>query len=556
MIPNASRRLLILLALLPVLLVVTASLYIGAMAAFEGEQRTFWKALEWASETLTTTGYGADAQWRHPMMVMFVVAVQFLGVFLVYMLVPLVLLPLLEQRFELRLPRKAPSRLKDHVVIFRHGSAVETLIQELADAEIPVLIIELDEAIARSLSDHAEEASRGWHRRKVHVVHERSIDFALEGARLHHARAVVANGSDTENASVVLIARELGFRGEILALAEEPLHRNPLGLAGADAVITPRHVLGEALAVRASLRIQPRVDGIQQLGPILAMTEVRVDPESPLAGQTLRQSSLAREVGATVIGQWVTGSLDVQTTPDSVIEPRGILLAIGRPQALDRLAALAGGPETDRAGGPLIVVGYGEVGQKVVELLHGVGEDVVVVDRDPGVEGVDVHGDIVDPELLDALHLERAKGLILALDSDTATLFATLVVKGRAPDLPVIARVNGAENIDRMYRAEADFALSISQVSAQILAQRLLGLDTLALDTQLSILKTSADAMVAEHPSTLEIRKRTGCSVVAVERGDEILTLFDETFQFQSGDTVYVCGHHEATERFHALYGF
>ena len=558
MFPKSSRaRLLVLFAALPVLLVVAAVLYIQAMAHFEGRHRTFWKALEWAGETLTTTGYGSDANWQHPVMVLFVISVQFLGVFLVYMLVPLILMPLLEQRFEVRLPRRCPKRWTDHIVIFRHGPAVETLIQELCDAGIRVLVIELDEEAARSLLEHAEGAAggRGSKMRSVQVLYERSISFALRSARLPHARAVVANGSDAENASVVLIARELGFEGRVLALAEEPFHRRPLALAGAESVITPRLVLADALSARASLRIHPRVEGIRQLSSRLKIKELRIDPESALAGKTLREIDLARRTGATAIGQWVAGSLEVETTADTRLLPGGLLLAVGSSDSLDQLSTLAGGPDQDRADGPLIVVGYGEVGSRVVSQLRQAGEQVVVVDRNDRAEDVDVQGDIVDPKVLDGLHLEAAGGLILALDSDTSTLFATLIIKGRAPDLPVVARVNGAENIDRMYRAGADFALSISQVAAEILAQELLGRDTLALAAQLRLVKTSAEAVVGSNPSTLDIRRRTDCSVVAVERGDKIVTSFDQDFRFQRGDTLYACGHHEATERFLELFG-
>ena len=55
-------------------------------------------------------------------------------------------------------------------------------------------------------------------------------------------------------------------------------------------------------------------------------------------------------------------------------------------------------------------------------------------------------------------------------------------------------------------------------------------------------------------PADLQIRSRTGCSVVAVERGDEVITELEGDFVFQSGDQVYVCGHRSDTDRFHDLY--
>lgn len=545
---RSHRRLLKLFAALPVILVVTAFGYMTIMSQFEGEPRGFFDALEWASETITTTGYGRDTDWDHPLTIFFVIVIQFFGVFLVYMLVPLFLIPLLEERFEVRLPRRAPDDLENHVVIFRWGAAVETLLEELVAAEVPVLVVELDETRARSVLARREDGGSSY--RNVHVLLEETVGRGLDAARLQHARALVANGSDEEDTIVVLVAQELEFPGEILALAEEPFHRKPLASAGATAVFTPRHVLGAALAARASHKIQPRVAGIQQLGPNLRVSEVRVDPECDLAGQTLAEAHIGQRTGAQVIGQWVRGKLDSQMRPDTRLVPRGILLAVGRPEALDQLAELATAGRKARTAGPFIIAGYGEVGRKIAQLFRDVDEPVLVVDKFKEDAEVDVRGDISDPEILDRLDLERARAMILALDSDASTLFATLILKDEAPDLPVIARINAAENLDRLYRAGADFVLSISQVSAQILVHRLLGRDTLALDTELQILKSSADRLCDRHLSALDIRQRTGCSVVAVERGSEVLTDLGAEFRFEPRDVVYVCGHRSDTERF------
>jgi hypothetical protein len=66
----SHKRLLLLLGTLLALLVVTAVLYMIGMQYFEGKPRGFWQAPGWAGESLSTTGYGADASWRHPAMVM------------------------------------------------------------------------------------------------------------------------------------------------------------------------------------------------------------------------------------------------------------------------------------------------------------------------------------------------------------------------------------------------------------------------------------------------------------------------------------------------------
>ena len=131
-----SRKRLFLLGLgLLLTVLVSTFLYMLGMAALEGKPRGFWQSLEWAGSTLSTTGYGADTSWRHPVMVLFVLVVQFLGVFLVFLIFPIYLIPFLEERFETRLPQEAPRKdLAGHALIYRYGPAVETLLAELAGA--------------------------------------------------------------------------------------------------------------------------------------------------------------------------------------------------------------------------------------------------------------------------------------------------------------------------------------------------------------------------------------------------------------------------------------
>jgi Trk K+ transport system NAD-binding subunit len=202
-----------------------------------------------------------------------------------------------------------------------------------------------------------------------------------------------------------------------------------------------------------------------------------------------------------------------------------------------------------RRAGPFVLAGFGEVGHKVAQLLSDVGERVEVIDREDG-EGVDRVGDILDHRVLATAGVREAQAVILAVDSDAATLFATVILKDFAPDVPVIARVNQAQNVQRIHRAGADFALSISQVSGQILAGRLLGRESISLDPKVEVLRVSSAGLVGSHPAELRIRERTGASVVAVERSGDLLLDFGPSFRFLEGDEVYVCGSVEATRAF------
>jgi Trk K+ transport system NAD-binding subunit len=539
---GTRARLLGLAGLVVLVVLVSTGLYMAGMRYLEHEPRDFWRSFQWASETLTTTGYGADSRWHHPLMVLLVVVVQFLGVFLVFLVFPIYLIPFLEERFEARLPESLPA-LSGHVVIFHSGPAVTSLLAQLDAAGVASVVIEPDKEEARRLVEHDRQ-----------VLVRRLEDDALAAASLPVARALIANGTDAENANVTLAARQLGFTGEVVCLVEEPFHRRPMTLAGATAVFTPRHMLGAALAARASRRISPRISGVRQLGKKLEVGEVKILPGSNAIGRTLAGLDVGARTGATVVGQWVGGDLHEAADSSMRLEANGVLVAVGSEESLSRLEHLVERGVPRKRGGHFVVGGFGEVGRKVVELLTDVGEEARVIDRTAG-EGVDLVGDFLDVRLLEAAQVAEAQAVILALDSDNTTLFATVIIKDLAPETAVIARVNQAENVERIYRAGADFALSISEVSGEVLARRLLGRETVDVDPALKVVKVSAAPLVGERPETLGIRRRTGCSVVAVERGDDVLVELGPDFAFEAGDAVYISGSRDAVERFQQEFG-
>lgn len=534
-------RFLVLAGILVVILLSLSMIYMLGMEYLEAKPRTFWQALQWAAGTTSTTGYGSDTSWQHPVMVIFVVFTQFMGVMLIFMVLPIYLIPLLEERFETKLPNEATSAT-NHVVIFDYGPTVSTLVTELAQAGIPTVIVDEDETEARHLLAQGHQ-----------VIFGNLDEGVLEKSNLAVARALIVNGSDDRNAATILAARQLGYKGEILALVEDPYHRQPMILAGASSAYTPRHVLGAALAARASQKVSPTVAGIQHLGHKLQVAEARITRDSVLGGKTLAEAGLGQHAGVTVIGQWVGGKLISPPAPDMRLEPGGILVLVGSDESIRDFMSLCAGARQLRRHGRFLIAGGGEVGRKVAQLLNDCGEQTFMIDTRPG-PGVDLVGNVLDVQNLQQAGLDDVQAVILALSADSTTLFSTVIIRDLAPDVPVIARVNSAENVERIYVAGADFALSISQVSGQMLAWRLLGMESVAVDPELQVVKVSVQGIEQYHPKQHDLRDRTGCTVVAVERGEALLVEFDAGFRFAADDAVYICGSAEATQKFYQLH--
>ena len=441
--------------------------------------------------------------------------------------------PLVEERYERRLLHTLPD-LEDAVVIYGYGPAVDSLMGELDSRGLSTIVIEADETVARRL-----------HARGRQVVNASFPEEDLDLRLLANARALVANGDDEHNALLVVSAREAGFGGPIVALIDNPNRRAPMQLAGATAAFTPNHVLAAAVAVRASAKIGPRITGVDPLGHLLEVAEVRVHDESPLANKTLSESAIQTNTGVHVVGQWVDDALHSPPAADEPLQPGIILVAAGTPDSIKRLSEVVR-PITQE--GTIVVAGFGDVGTKLVEMLEDAGEAVCVIDATEQ-PGVDVVGDVLDTGILELAQVAAARVVILACESDSSTLLAATVVRDYALDVPIIACADLVENVWRIQQAGADFALSVSQVAGQLLGHHVLG-EMISQQARIKLGKLDAGRLAGHYPLESRIRDRTGCSVVAVERAGEVIMDIPPSMILTEADAVYVCGTVDAFNSF------
>lgn len=531
---RSTRRLLVLLAILPATVLIMGTVYMLGMEHLEGAPRTFLQSVQWATETLTTTGYGGDSHWNHPGVAIFVILGQFMGQFLVFLIFPIFVLPYFEEQFEVRLQHMLPP-MAGKVFFYRYGPAIESLLDEFKRTKSPFVIFEEDMTLARNLRD------RGYN-----VVFGKLADDPSVLTRVKQARAVVTNAGDHGNATCALIVREFGFSGPLYALADDPLYRPPMLQIGATDVFTPAHVLGAALASRASTRISPPAEGMHLLGSKVGMAEFRVREASPLAGRRLGDLRLREEHGVSVIGQWFAGVFTTTKGPGTRVEPGAIIVVVGTPANLEKVERMA---MPIRRTGPIVLAGYGSVGHKVIQMLHDAREECIVIDR-IAAPGVDVVGNVLEQNTLKQAGVREASAVILALSDDSESVFATAVVRDYAPGVPLIVRVIRAPNTARLYRSGADFAISVGQVAGQILAYHLLDEQIIPVENRIKFSRLCAGSLAGAHPWHSEALDRTGAKVVAVERAGEVLVEFDDDFVVDPDDALFVCGSINSLDRY------
>jgi len=187
-----------------------------------------------------------------------------------------------------------------------------------------------------------------------------------------------------------------------------------------------------------------------------------------------------------------------------------------------------------------IICGFGRVGRGAAEELQRTGSPFVVVDSDSerieqavkrGMLGITA--DAKSDETLRELGIERARGLIGALEGDADNLFLILSAKELNPELTVSSRVNEEESESKLRRAGADAIFRPYNITGYRLAQAILRpyvfefLDftssTVDMGLNIGIEQIPVDKsspLAAHSLRDMELRRHLDVIVLAVRKAD------------------------------------
>ena len=517
-----------------------AVLYQNGMRIYEGEVRTFLHSLQIVVETFTTTGFGSDSPWTSPEMNVLVIVMDLFGTILIFMAFPVLAFPLLEDVLSTTVPTSVGDDTENHVVICSYTARAETLIDELDSWDVDHVIIESDR-------ERATELYENDHR----VIHADPTSIAgLEGAALGSARALVADVSDQVDASIVLTAREVAEDVPVISVVEEPDRQSYHRLAGADHVLSPRPLLGGSLASKVTTSVTADLGDAIEIGDDFDVAELPIHRGSRLVGTTLAESGIREQSGVNAIGAWFRGEFETPPSPDATLTGGTVLLVTGREEQLEELKQQTLSEVRRFSRGETVVIGYGEVGSTITAALDDAGLPYTVVDR-MEMDGVDVVGDATELETLREAGIETARSVILAMPDDTTTEFATLVIRDVSPETEIIARVEETESVQKMYRAGADYVLSLATVSGRMIASTILeDEDVLSLDQQVEVVRTVAPKLIGQTIGDADVRSKTGCTVVGVERNGTVKTDIGPDFSVEPGDELIIAGTDDGIRRF------
>ncbi|SFB71682.1 Trk K+ transport system, NAD-binding component [Halobiforma haloterrestris] len=516
-----------------VVLAFLASLaYHYLMVVVEGRSPRYLHSTQVVVETLTGTGYGSDSPWESTVGNLFVIAMDLSTFLILFIVVPYVFQPVLEEALSPAVPREV--EVTDHVVVCGYTSRGERLVEEFETRSVDYVVVVANRDQVLELQEAGISVIQG----------DPTSAAALERARVEEAASVVVDTDDEHAASAVLAVREHDEWIQIVVLCTDLSLEQPIRYAGADAVMTPRHLLAQRIAERVQTEINPRVSDVTSLGEDLALVEVTIAEDSPFHGQTIGETGLIENGSVTVVGLWTDGEFVASPAPDTPIDEQLTILVAGPESELKDLERRT--RTEDGRDGSVVVAGYGEVGGTVSERLRGSAVDCTVVDLEDD-EGVDVVGNATDEEVLRRAGIEAASSFVIAIADDAEAILSVLVARELAPELDIVVRMNDSANEAKARRAGADYVLNLPDISGRLLALDVLREEIISYDRQLKIVRYESDLLVGRELRDTPLPE-LNCTLIAVERSDGVVTDISPSFTFERGDSLLLAGDDEAID--------
>jgi len=218
-----------------------------------------------------------------------------------------------------------------------------------------------------------------------------------------------------------------------------------------------------------------------------------------------------------------------------------------------------------------VLCGFGRVGREIAHALHGEGIQLVVIDSDEpslqraAAEGFTiVFGNAADVATLQQAGIERARGLITAVDSDADNVYVTLSARVLRPDLSIVARANVADAEPKLRLAGANRVVSPYALAGRRLAS--LAMRPSAVEFVDTILSADNGQLMLED-FTLEPQTRWvgeplgrlapdegGLFVLAIKHEGRMIFRPPATTLLAAGDAVVVAGPPDAIRALEARF--
>jgi Trk K+ transport system NAD-binding subunit len=380
----------------------------------------------------------------------------------------------------------------------------------------------------------------------------------LHQSRIKNAKYTIANAGDEKNAAIVLTASQISGC-KIIALVESLDSASYMKFAGADIVVSPKQVLGTNIGLTARSSINFEISGAVDLGGDLKMCKLPVYPDNPMVGCKLDDASIREKTGATVVAMLKNGEFIIDPSPSTVIDEATVLIVTGTGDQIRDTGAMAGMKQPACATS-CIIAGFGDVGKEVARRFDEKGISYVVIDRVKYDVKDQVIGDSASKECLIKAGVGNASTLVVTLNDDSKNMLTTLLARNLNPHLNIIARANTSSSVGKMYRAGADYVMSLSAIGGQILArivEKGSFQDTVLLSDNVLLSRFEVAGSRLENRTIAEsgMRTKTGCTIIGVKEESRFKPNPDPSEKLGPKATLIVVGTASQLEDCQAEYG-
>jgi len=287
-------------------------------------------------QTVTTVGFG-DLAPQTAVGRLFATAFMIVGVGVVlYALTSTVQAIVHSELFARYGHSRKMSKLQDHFIICGAGRVGSHLIRSLRSVDGVFVVIESDPGKAEALMDLGIAT----------LVRDATLEETLLEAGVAHARGLASClPDDADNVYVVLTARDLNPNIHIVARAAEEQAENKLIRAGANRVVAPTIIGGHRMAMALTKpAVGDFLDSVTANHLELGFEQLEVDPMSSLVGRKLSKTVIRSELNIVIVSiRRDDGEIIFNPSGETEIEGGDMLIAIGNPESLTRLNALARG---------------------------------------------------------------------------------------------------------------------------------------------------------------------------------------------------------------------
>lgn len=537
-----------------VLMVVVHSVCFMALTQLEPGERSWIGAVYWTITTMSTLGYGditftSDAGRLFSLWVL-LSGVVYMLVLLPFFVIQYVVTPWLDRRRAARTPRRVPPALRDHVLLVGSDAVTQTFAARAERSRVPAVVVLEDATLAGELHDQGRNV----------VVGPLDSAATYRSAGASRARMVVSTLSDTANTNVAFTVRQAAARVPIAVTASKPVSVDVLDLAGADHVLELGAVLGREMASRV-LGSTGRFHAIGSFGTtIIAEAAAR---GTALVGLTLGEALVLLRSRVRILAIMRKGRLrpmapDVRITDGTVLVLAGLEADLAQWNEQFQCSEFSEDP--------VVILGGGRVGRSASRALSDEGVPNTIIEVTPGrvensysvLEGTAsyavIEGDAADQRVLRRAGLEQASAVLVTPRDDDLNVYLTLFCRRLRPELQVVSRATYERNVATLYRAGADSVLSYATIGATDLWNHAgLSHRVLVAEGNELFLVPRPASLVRRSVRDDEVRRRTGCHIVAVLDEDGTLGYDTESIPSAPGQLLLL-GDRHSEHRFRQLY--